>query len=152
MNFFWVFVRNSMLKPILWVWTQFGFFSCISSCIISFNMFMHHIVLLVLYIFFFWLTCSLPLVLFFVVFPFFFFFVLLFLILAPRLGRLELIGFPLPLLCLLLGFSCLGMSVRVRPMRNLIVNVRFGLSVLWFLMRSIQPLRLILSLEVGCHS
>ena len=26
------------------------------------------------------------------------------------LGRLELIGFPLPLLCLLLGFSCLGMS------------------------------------------
>ena len=39
-------------------------------------------------------------------------FVLLFLILAPCLGKLELIGFPLPLLCLLLGFSCLGMSVR----------------------------------------
>ena len=98
----------------------------ISSCIVSFNMFMHHIVLLVL---FFWLTCSLPLVCFCC---FSHFFVLLFLILAPCLGRLELIGFPLPLLCLLLGFSCLGMSVRVRPMRNLIVYVRFGLSVLWF--------------------
>ena len=42
---------------------------CISSCIISFNMFTHHIVLLVLY--FFWLTCSLPLVLFLLFFPFF---------------------------------------------------------------------------------
>ena len=42
----------------------------------------------------------------FVVFPFFFFFVLLFLILAPCLGKLKLIGFPLPLLCLFLGFSC----------------------------------------------
>ena len=47
---------------------------CISSCIISFNMFMHHIVLLVLY--FFWLTCSLPLVLFLLFFPFFFFYAL----------------------------------------------------------------------------
>ena len=42
---------------------------CISSCIITFNLFMHHIVLLVLY--FFWLTCSLPLVLFLLFFPFF---------------------------------------------------------------------------------
>ena len=149
MNFFWVFVRNSMLKPILWVWTQFGFFSCISSCIISFNMFMHHIVLLVLFFFLANLQSAPGFV--FCCFSLFFF-VLLFLILAPRLGRLELIGFPLPLLCLLLGFSCLGMSVRVRPMRNLIVNVRFGLSVLWFSMRSIQPLGLILSLEVGCRS
>ena len=63
-------------------------------------------------------------------FFFFFFLVLLFLILAPCLGRLELLGFPLPLLYLLLGFNCLGMSVCVRPMRNLIVNVRFWLSVL----------------------
>ena len=47
------------------------FFFCISSCIISFNMFMHHIVLFVLY--FFWLTCSLPLVLFLLFFPFFFY-------------------------------------------------------------------------------
>ena len=64
----------------------------------------------------------------FVVFPIFL--VLLFLILAPCLGRLELIGFPLPLLCLLLGFNCLGMSVRVRPMRNLIANTRFGPVIL----------------------
>ena len=42
---------------------------CISSCIITFNLFMHHIVLLVLYIFL--LTCSLPLVLFLLFFPFF---------------------------------------------------------------------------------
>ena len=41
---------------------------CISSCIITFNLFMHHIVLLVLY--FFWLTCSLPLVLFLLFFHF----------------------------------------------------------------------------------
>ena len=41
----------------------------ISSCIITFNLFMHHIVLLVLY--FFWLTCSLPLVLFLLFFRFF---------------------------------------------------------------------------------
>ena len=40
----------------------------------SFNLFMHHIVLLVLY--FFWLTCSLPLVLFLLFFPFFFFYAL----------------------------------------------------------------------------
>ena len=125
---FWWF-KACFLKLIIGFWWEIF---CISSCIISFNMFMHHIVLLVLY--FFWLTCSLPLVLFLLFFPFF---VLLFLILAPCLGRLELIGFPLSLLCLLLGFSCLGMSVRVKPMRNLIVNVRFGLSVLWFLMRSI---------------
>ena len=100
---------------------------CFSSCIMSFNMFMHYIVPFVLY--FFVLTCSLPLVLFF-----FFFFsfccVLLVLILAPCLGRLELIWFPLPLLCLLLGFSCLETSVVVRLLRNLIVSVRFGLSVL----------------------
>ena len=99
---------------------------CISPCIISFKMFMHHIVLLVLYFFLANLQSTLGCV--FVVFPFFLC-VLLFLILAPYLGRLELIGFPLPVLCLLLGFSCLGMNVRMRPMRNLIVNVRFGLSI-----------------------
>ena len=52
------------------------------------------------------------------------------LILAPCLGKLELIGFPLPLLCLLLRFNCLGTSVLVRLLRNLIVSVRFELSVL----------------------
>ena len=88
---------------------------------------MHHIVLPVLYLFLANLQSALGFV--FVVFPFFFS-VLLFLILAPCLGRIELIGFPLPVLCLLLGFGCLGMTVRVRPMRNLIVNVRFELSVL----------------------
>ena len=108
---------------------DFFFFFCISSCIISFNLLMHYIVLLVLYYFCANLQFALGFVFFFV-FCFSYFFVLLLLILAPCLGRLELIGFPLPLPCLLLGFSCLGMSVRVRPMRNLIVNVRFRLSVL----------------------
>ena len=98
----------------------------ISSCIITFNLFMHHIVLLVLYSFLANLQSALGFAV--VVFPIVV--VLLFLILALCLGRLELIGFPLPLLCLLLGFSCLGMSVRIRPMRNLIANVRFRLSVL----------------------
>ena len=98
---------------------------CISSCIITFSLFMHHIVLLVL---FFLANLQSAIGFVFVVFPFVF--VLLFLILAPCLGRLELIEFHLPLLCLLLGFSCLGMSVRVMPMRNLIVNVRFRLRVL----------------------
>ena len=47
---------------------------CLSSCIISFNLFMHHIVFLILY--FFVLTCSLSLVFVFVFlfFCFFFFF------------------------------------------------------------------------------
>ena len=40
---------------------------CLSSCIMSFNLFMHHIVLLVLY--FFMLTYRLPLVLFLSFFP-----------------------------------------------------------------------------------
>ena len=102
---------------------------CLSSCIMSFNLFMHHIVLLVLY----FVCANLQSA------HWFCFFLFLFpifavcscsLILAPCLGRLELIGFPLPLLCLHLGFSCLGTSVLVRLMRNLIVNVRFGLSVL----------------------
>ena len=94
----------------------------------SFNLFIHHIVLLVLY----FICANLQSVLgFCFCFCFFSYFccVLLFLILAPCLGRLELIGFPLPLLCLLLGFSCLGTSVRVRLMRNLIVSVRFGLHL-----------------------
>ena len=47
--FFWVLVRNSMLKPILWIWTYFGFNYCLSSCIMLFNLFMHHIVLFVLF-------------------------------------------------------------------------------------------------------
>ena len=79
----------------------------------SFNLFMHHIVLLVLY----FCCANLQSALGFCVCFLFLFCVLLFLILAPCLGRLELIGFPLPLLCLLLGFSCLGMSVRVRLMK-----------------------------------
>ena len=120
---------------------------CISSCIISFNMFMHHIVLLVLY--FFWLTCSLPLVLFLLFFPFFCALVP-YSSTMPRKTRANRV--PSTLAVSLPRVQLLGISMRVRPMRNLIVNVRFGLSVLWFLMRSIHPLGLILSLEVGCHS
>ena len=87
---------------------------CLSSCIMSFNLFMHHIVLLVLYFF-----ANLQSALGFVfVSSSFFCCVLLVLILAPCLGRLELIGFLLPLLCLLLGFSCLGTNVLVRLLRN----------------------------------
>ena len=93
----------------------------------SFNLFIHHIVLLVLYFFCANLQSALG-------FVFFFFFPIFAmctcsLILAPCLGKLELIGFPLPLLCLLLGFSCLRTSVLVRLMRNLIVSVRFGLHL-----------------------
>ena len=103
----------------------------LSSCIMSFNLFMHHIVLLVLYFCCANLQSTLGFFFFFVSYSYFFV-VLLFLILAPCLGKLKLIGFPLPLLCLLLGFSCLRISVSmsVRLMRNLIVNVRSGLSVL----------------------
>ena len=99
---------------------------CLSSCIMSFNLFMHHIVLLVLYFF-----ANLQSALGFVFVSFSYFAVCsCSLILAPCLGRLKLIRFPLPLPCLLLGFNCLGTSVCVRLMRNLIVSVRFGLSVL----------------------
>ena len=101
---------------------------CLSSCIMSFNLFMHHIVLIVLY-FFANLQSALSFVFFLFLFPIFVV-CSCFLILAPCLGSLELIGFPLPLLCLLLGFSYLGTSILVRLMRNLIVSVRFGLSVL----------------------
>ena len=97
----------------------------------TFPLFMHHIVF-VLYIFV--LTCSLPLVL-----SFFFVFLsllcVLILILAPCLRRLELIRFPLLLLCLPLGVSFLRTTVVVRRLRNWIVSIRFRLSVLWFLMR-----------------
>ena len=91
---------------------------CFSTCIMSFNLFMHHIVFFffLFYIFLFVLTCSLPLVLF--LFLLSFYCVLLVLILAPCLGRLELIGFPLPLLCLPLGFSCLRTTVVMRFLRN----------------------------------
>ena len=102
----------------------------LSSCIMSFNLFMHHIVLLVLYFFCANLLFTLGFVFFLFLFPIFAV-CSCSLILAPCLGRLELIGFPLPLLCLHLGFSCLGTSVLVRLLRNLIVSVRFGLSVLW---------------------
>ena len=97
-----------------------------NTCIMSFNLFMHHIAF-VLY-FFFVLTCSLPLVLF--LFLLSICCVLLVLILAPCLGRLELKGFPLLLLCLPLGFSYLRMTIVVKLLRNWIVSVKFGLSVL----------------------
>ena len=100
---------------------------CFSTCIMSFNLFMHHIVFVLF--FFFVLTCSLPLVLF--LFLLSFYCVLLVLILAPCLGRLELIGFPLLLLCLPLGFSFLRTTVVVGLLRNWTVSVKFGLSILW---------------------
>ena len=65
-----------MLKPICEFELNLDLIYCLSSCIMSFNLFMHHIVLFVLYIyiyiyiFFFVLTCSLPLVLFLFLFLF----------------------------------------------------------------------------------
>ena len=81
---------------------------CFSTCIISFNLFMHHIVFV---LYFFVLTCSLPLVLIVSFVSLYFVVCFLVLILAPCLGRLELIWFPLLLLCLLLGFSFLRTNV-----------------------------------------
>ena len=78
----------------------------------TFTLFMHHIVF-VLYLFV--LTCSLPLVL---CFSFFSLLCVLVLILAPCLGKLELIGSPLLLLCLPLGVSFLRMTVVERLLRN----------------------------------
>ena len=104
----------------------------------SLTLFMHHIVF-VLYLFV--LTCSLPLVLCFSLF-FFSLLCVLVLILAPCLWKLEPIGFPLLLLCLLLGVCSFRITVVERLLRNWTVSVRFGLSVLWFLMRLIWPLGL----------
>ena len=109
---------------------------CLSTCIMSFNLFMHHIVS-ILYFFCANLQSTLGFV-----FVSFFCYVLFVLILAQCLGKLELIGFPLPLLCLPLGFNCLGTNILVRLLRNWTVSVRYGLSVLWFLMRLIRPLGL----------
>ena len=78
----------------------------------TFTLFMHHIVF-VLYLFV--LTCSLPLVL---CFSFFSLLCVLVLILAPCLGKLELIGFLLLLLCLPLGVSFLRMNFVERLLRN----------------------------------
>ena len=70
MLFFWGFYLETLYS------SQFCEFElnldlnyCLSSCIMSFNLFMHHIVVFVLY--FFVLTCSLPLVLFLFLFPIF---------------------------------------------------------------------------------
>ena len=101
---------------------------CFSTCIMSFNLFMHHIA------FDLYLCANLQSALGFVLFCFFFFLfccVFLVLILAPCLGKLELIGFPLLLLCLSLGFSFLRTTIVERLLRNWTVSVRFGLSVLW---------------------
>ena len=51
-------------------------------------------------------------------FLFFHLFCILVLILAPCLGRLELIGFPLLHLCLPLGVSFLRTIIVERPLRN----------------------------------
>ena len=110
----------------------------IRTCIMIFTLFIHHIIF-ILYLFV--LTCSLPLVLCFF-FLFFSLLCVLILILAPCLGKLELIGFLLLLLCLPLGVSFLRTTVVVRRLRNQTVSVRFRLSVLWFLMRLIRPLGL----------
>ena len=98
-----------------------------STCIMSFNLFMYHIVF-VLYFFCANLQSAIGFVF---VSSLLFCCVLLVLILAPCLGRLELIGFPLLLLCLLLGFSFLRTILVVRLLRNWTVSVKFGLSVLW---------------------
>ena len=76
------------------------------------------------------LTCSLPLVLCFFFFLFFSLLCALVLILSPCLGKLELIGFPLLLLCLALGVSFIRTTVVERLLRIRTVIVRFGLSVL----------------------
>ena len=78
-----------------------------------FELFMHHIDFCS---FFFVLTCSLPLV-FLSIFVGSVFCVSV-LILAPCLGRLELIGLPPFPLCLPLGVRCLGMTVAERFLRN----------------------------------
>ena len=99
---------------------------CFSTCIMSFNLFKHHIA------FDLYLCANLQSALGFLCFFFFlsFWCVFLVLILAPCLGKLELIWFPL-LLCLPLGFSFLRTTVVERLLRNWTVSVRFGLSVLW---------------------
>ena len=97
---------------------------CFSTCIMSFNLFMHHIA------FDLYLCANLQSALDFVFFSLFCC-VFLVLILAPCLGKLELIGFPLLLLYLSLGFSFLRTIVVERLLRNWTVSVRFGLSVLW---------------------
>ena len=125
-EFFFGFLLETLCSSQFCVFElNLDFFFCISSCIISFNMFMHHIVLLVLY--FFWLTCSLPLVLFLLFFPFFCALVP-YSSTMPRKTRANRV--PSTLAVSPPRVQLLGISMRVRPMRNLIVNVRFGLSVL----------------------
>ena len=99
---------------------------CFSTCIMSFNLFMHHIA------FDLYLCANLQSALVFFFFLSLFCCVFLVLILAPCLGRLELIRFPLPLLCLPLGFSYLRTTIVVRLLRNWTVSIKFGLSILWF--------------------
>ena len=78
---------------------------------------------------FFVLTCSLPLVLFLFLFP-----ILCYVLLVlnsstmPRKTRVNRV--PSTPSVSPSRVQLLGMSVRVRLMRNLIVSVRFGLSVL----------------------
>ena len=96
-----------------------------STCIMSFNLFMHHIV------FDLYLCANLQSTLGSVFFLLAICCVFLVLILAPCLGKLELIGFPLLLLCLPLGFSFLRTTIVERLLRIWTVSVRFGLSVLW---------------------
>ena len=79
----------------------------------TFELVMHHIDFCSI---FFMLTCSLPLV-FLSIFVGSVFCVSV-LILAPSLGRLELIGLPPFPSCLPLRVSCLGMTVAERFLRN----------------------------------
>ena len=74
---------------------------------------MHHIDF---YSIFFYANLQSALVFVFCVFVLLFY--VLVLILAPYLGKLELIGFPLLLLCLPLGVSFLRTTVVERLLRN----------------------------------
>ena len=79
-----------------------------------FPLFMHHIAFF-LYVFF---CANLQFALGSVFFLLSICCVFLVLFLAPCLGKLELIGFPLILLCLSLGFSFLRTTVVVKLLRN----------------------------------
>ena len=127
--FFWDFLLETLwLSQFCEFELKLNLIHCFSTCIISFNLFMHHIVS-VLYFFCANLQSALG---FFVSFASLYFAVcFLVLILAPCLGRLELIGFSQLLLCLPLGFSFLRTTVVMRFLRNWTVSIRFGLSILW---------------------
>ena len=92
----------------------------------SFNLFMHHIVFV---LYFFVLNCSLPLVLFLLFFPFFFFCALVpYSSTMPRKTRANRV--PSTPVVSPSKAQLFRNERALRPMRNLIVNVRFGLNVL----------------------